>query len=166
MSARRRDTAFIILRMTGEQGVRDHEVDDRIPEELEALVMTGCVLGMFVQPAGVRERLFKQSDVADGEAEACRKGPGGGHDARRPGPLRRRALVDVVDGVLDGADLLRVLVRDLRPELLFEAHDELDQVERVGVQVVDERRLGLDLILVGAELLDDDLLEALVRGCH
>ena len=86
----------------------------------------------------------------------------------RPTPERRLggALVDVVDGILDGADLLRVLVRDLRPELLFEAHDQLHEVERVGVQVVDERCLGLDLILVGAELLDDDLLEALVRCCH
>src|SRR5512146_1343618 len=85
----------------------------------------------------------------------------------RPGPgTLGGPLVDVIDGILDGADLLRVLVRDLRPELLFEAHDELDEIERVGVQVIDEGRLGLDLILVGAELLDDDLLEALVGGCH
>src|SRR5215212_6685162 len=77
-----------------------------------------------------------------------------------------RVLVDVVDSVLDGADLLRILVRDLRPELLFEAHDELDEIERVGIQVVDERRLGLDLFLVGAELLDHDLLEAVVGCCH
>jgi cobalamin biosynthesis protein CobT len=75
-------------------------------------------------------------------------------------------LVDIVDGVLDGADLLRILVRDLRPELLFEAHDELHEIERVGIQVIDERCLRLDLILVGAELLDDDLLEALVRCGH
>jgi hypothetical protein len=73
-------------------------------------------------------------------------------------------LVDVVDGVLDGADLLCILVRDLRPELLFQAHDQFDKVEGIRVQVVDERRLGLDLILVGAELLDDDLLEPVV-GC-
>src|SRR6266550_3566758 len=66
-------------------------------------------------------------------------------------------LVDVVDGVLNGADLLRVLVRDLRPELLFETHDEFHEIERVGIQVIDERCLRLDLILVGAELLDDDL---------
>src|SRR3954447_22999465 len=77
-----------------------------------------------------------------------------------------RVLVDVIDRVLDGPDLLRVLVRDLRSELLFEAHDPLDQAERIRVQVVDERRVRLDLILVGAELLDDDLLEALVRCGH
>src|SRR5918994_2851428 len=54
-------------------------------------------------------------------------------------------FVDVVDGVLDGADLLGILVRNLRPELLFEAHDQLDEVERVGVEIVNEGGLGLDL---------------------
>src|SRR6266404_5301332 len=74
------------------------------------------------------------------------------------------SLVDVLDRVPNGADLFGILVGDLRPELLLEAHDELDEIERVRVQVVDERSLGLDLILLDAELLDDDLLEALVRG--
>jgi hypothetical protein len=55
-------------------------------------------------------------------------------------------LVDIVGSVLDGADLLRVLVRDLGPELFLEAHDQLHEVERVRVQVVDERRLRLDLL--------------------
>src|SRR5690349_4638909 len=76
------------------------------------------------------------------------------------------SLVDVFDGVADGPDALRILVGDLGPELLFEAHDQLDQVERVRVQVVDEGRLGLDLFLVDAELLDDDLLEAVVGAGH
>ena len=75
-------------------------------------------------------------------------------------------LVDVVDGVLDGPDLLGVLVGDLGPELLLEAHDELDEVQGVGVEVVDERGLGLDLLLVDAELLDDDLLQPIVRAGH
>jgi hypothetical protein len=49
-----------------------------------------------------------------------------------------------------------------------EAHDQLDQVERIGIEVLDERGLGLNLLVVDAELLDDDLLEAFVRGpvCH
>src|SRR5688572_12968785 len=75
-------------------------------------------------------------------------------------------LLDVVGRVLDRPDLLGVLVRDLRPELLLEAHDQLDEIEGVGVQVVDERCLGLDLILLDAELLDDELLEAIVRRGH
>src|SRR6516165_8177920 len=78
-----------------------------------------------------------------------------------------RVLVDVLGRVTDGPDLLGILVRDLRPEFLFETHDELDEIERVRVQVVDEGRFGFHLVLVHAELLDDDLLEALVRvGGH
>src|SRR4029079_6933670 len=73
-------------------------------------------------------------------------------------------LLDELDGVGDLLDLLGVLVRDLHPELLFEAHDELDQVQGVGVEVFHERRLGRDLFLVNAELLDDDLLEAFEGG--
>src|ERR671911_1055167 len=76
------------------------------------------------------------------------------------------ALVDVVDGVLHGPDLLGVLVGDLGPELLFEAHDELDEVQRIGVEVVDEGGLGRDLSLVHTELLDDDLLQPIVGAGH
>src|SRR5205823_5518779 len=76
--------------------------------------------------------------------------------------LRPGLLLDVLHRVADGLDLLRLLVRDLHPELLLEAHDQLDQVERVRVEILDERRLRLDLGLVDAELLDDDLLQALV----
>ena len=39
------------------------------------------------------------------------------------------AFVDVVDGVLNGADLLRVFVRDFHVESFFEGHDQLDGVE-------------------------------------
>ena len=41
---------------------------------------------------------------------------------------------DVVDGLADGLDLLRVLVRDLDPELVLELHDQFDEVEGVGVE--------------------------------
>src|SRR3974390_547748 len=69
-----------------------------------------------------------------------------------------RVGVDVVDGVLDGADFFRLLVRDLDLEGFFEGHYQLDCVERVGAQVVHKRRIGCDLALVHAELLHNDLL--------
>src|SRR4051812_48807802 len=76
-------------------------------------------------------------------------------------------LFDVVGCVLDGADVLGILVTDLRPELFLEAHDQFDQVKRVGAQVIDERRFGLDVFLVDTELLDHNLLQALIcRVCH
>src|SRR6185503_15902277 len=73
-------------------------------------------------------------------------------------------LLDELDGVGDLLGLLGILVRDLHSELLFQAHDELDQVEGVGVEVFDERGLWGDLFLVDTELLDDDLLQAFERG--
>src|SRR5215210_6590725 len=36
---------------------------------------------------------------------------------------------DVVDGLPDGLDLLRVLVRDLDPKLVLELHDQLHEIE-------------------------------------
>ena len=77
---------------------------------------------------------------------------------------------DVVDGLPDGRDLLGVLVGDLDPELILELHDQLDEIEGVGVQVVLEGRLVRDLIVVDSELLRQDFLDALedlfTRRCH
>src|SRR6185295_17239233 len=74
------------------------------------------------------------------------------------GDAMTRSLVafDVVHDVLDGADLLRVLVGDLHLVLFLERHDELDDVQRVGAEVLDERRLGSDLVLAHPKLLTDD----------
>src|SRR3954471_2256328 len=78
------------------------------------------------------------------------------------GGLRLGVRLDEVDGLLDGGDLLRLLVRNLGLEFLFERHHELDGVERVGAEVVDERGLVLDLRLVHAQLLGNDFLDCLL----
>ena len=78
--------------------------------------------------------------------------------------------MDVVDGVADGLQIFEILVLDpeagdAAAELLLERLDQLDQRQRVGVEVVDERLpLGdparLDLEDVGEAVADD--LEDLV----
>src|SRR4051794_26443017 len=77
---------------------------------------------------------------------------------------------DVVDSLPDRLDLLRVLVRDLDPELVLELHDQLDQIERVRIEIFLERRFLGDLVLVDAELfaqhLSDPLVDFLARRCH
>src|SRR5258708_19570564 len=80
--------------------------------------------------------------------------PGSGGSVLVPG-----VLLDVLDRLLDVADLLGLLVRDLDPELLLEGHDQLHDVERVGAQVVGEASLQGDLVLVHAQLLHDDPLD-------
>src|SRR5690348_4677361 len=70
-------------------------------------------------------------------------------------PARRwlvHVLLEIIHRVLDGLDLLRVLVRDLDAKLFLERHDQLDQIERVGVQVFDERGLRGNVLFVHAEL--------------
>src|SRR5512146_2536408 len=78
------------------------------------------------------------------------------------GSLLDPLLLQVVDGVADGLELLGVLVRDLDAELLLERHDQLDRIERVRAEVLDERSLRRHLLRLDAQLVHDDLLD-LVR---
>ncbi len=162
----RGEDALVIIGMALVQRGGDRKVDHGVSEQLEAFVVALGLAWVLVHPARVGERPLQEFQATNRQAEALR---------RRP-PLRPRpevwpdglggVLLDVVRGVLDGADLLGILIRDLRPELLFEAHDQLDQIEGVSVEVIDERCLRLDLILFDAELADDELLEAIVRRGH
>src|SRR5208282_2267291 len=77
-----------------------------------------------------------------------------------------RMLGDVIDGVLHGADFLRVFVGNLDVQGFFESHHQFNGIERICAQVVDERRAGSYLTLVHAQLLYDNLLHFLVNGCH
>src|SRR5688572_1217341 len=78
--------------------------------------------------------------------------------------LALRVRLDVFDRLFHTGDLVRVLVRYLDAELLFERHHELDRVERVGSQVVDERGIRRHFFLVDPELLHDDALHLVGYG--
>src|SRR5207247_1047217 len=79
----------------------------------------------------------------------------------RPAGARLLVRRDVVDSLSDGLDLLRILVRDLDPELVFQLHDQLHEIERVGVEVLLERGIFRDLVLVDTELFRQDFLDPL-----
>src|SRR4029453_8519754 len=66
--------------------------------------------------------------------------------------------LDVFDRFLHARNLLGILVGNLNPELLFERHHQFDGVQRVGAQIVDERRVRRQFFFVPAQLLDDDAL--------
>src|SRR5512145_1008400 len=105
---------------------------------------------------------------ADGEAPRPRpRAPRGAPRTRGPGSPRLLLVRrDVVHRVLDGLDVLRLLVRDLDLELLLHRHHELDDVEGVGAEVLDERRGRLDLVLADAQLVRDDVLHLLLDRCR
>src|SRR6267143_3306270 len=77
-----------------------------------------------------------------------------------------RVFADVLHGIRNGANLLRILVRDFNIEGLFEGHHELDGIERIGAQVVHERSAGRDFALVHTELLDNNPFHFFINGCH
>src|SRR5262245_41912991 len=83
--------------------------------------------------------------------------------SRSIGSVGLELLLEVGDRVAEGLELLRVLFRDLDPELLLHRHHEFDDVERVRAEVVDERGLGFDVVPPHAELLHDDLRHALLK---
>jgi hypothetical protein len=62
--------------------------------------------------------------------------------------------------------LLGVLLGDLEAELLLEGQHQLDDRERVGLQVVDERGGGDELVLRHLELLADEFLDLLLDIAH
>src|SRR5712671_923212 len=77
-----------------------------------------------------------------------------------------RVFTDVIDRIRYGADLLGVFVRNLDVEGLFERHNQLDGVQRVGSQIVHERSARRNLALVHTQLFHDNLLHFFVNGCH
>src|SRR5450759_1150395 len=77
-----------------------------------------------------------------------------------------RVRVDVVHGVLHGADLLRIFVGDLDLEGLLKGHDQLHRIQRIGAQIVHKRCIGRHLGLIHAQLFHDDLFYPFLYGCH
>src|SRR5215813_6320980 len=85
------------------------------------------------------------------------------------GTRRRSGLgvaLDEADGVAHGLDLLGGVVRNLDAEFLLERHHQLDRIETVGAEIVDEFGILFHLRRFDAQMLDDDLLNALANIAH
>ena len=81
--AARGQRPLVVVGVSRVQGAGDGQVHDRVPEVLEALVVTGRLVGMLVQPARMDERLLEQVEVADREAQTVGDGLSGSHVAAR-----------------------------------------------------------------------------------
>src|SRR3546814_8623456 len=73
---------------------------------------------------------------------------------------------NVINSLLNRCNFLGLFVRNFGFELVFECHYELDHIERIGTEVVKERRFVFDLGVVDAKLFSDDLLDALFDAFH
>src|SRR5437879_2727759 len=72
---------------------------------------------------------------------------------------RLGAFFDVVDHVADGLQFFSIFVRHFYGKFLFERHHQFHDIERIGAQVLDKRRLRRNLLRIHAELFDDDVLD-------
>ena len=58
------------------------------------------------------------------------------------------------------------LIQYLDLELLFQCHHQLDGIQRVRSQIVNERGIVGDLLLLDAQLLGNDCLDLLFNRAH
>ncbi len=76
-------------------------------------------------------------------------------------------LLNVLEGITNRLDILGFFVRDLDTELFLELHNQLDQVERIRVEILHKLGICCDLLRFHTELLRYDTLNALEeRGRH
>jgi hypothetical protein len=73
-------------------------------------------------------------------------------------------LLNVVYRITDSSDLLGVLVLDLKVELLLHRHYDLNEIQRVGIQVANELGFRDNLFGVDAKTIGDDILNTL-KSC-
>ena len=72
----------------------------------------------------------------------------------------RSARYQILDRIFDGQDLFGGIVRNFASELLLESHHQLDRIQAVRPQVIDKARVFGNLVLLDAEMFDDDFLNA------
>src|SRR3990167_7138137 len=72
------------------------------------------------------------------------------------------ALFNIVDDIRNGFQLFRIFFRDLKAKSFLKGHDELGEVQRIGVEVFDERLFRRHIGSVNTELLDNDINDFLL----
>src|SRR5574341_2208549 len=85
---------------------------------------------------------------------------------RRFKALLPHLVVEVLERVADGPELLGLFVRDVDVELLLEGHHELHGVEAVSTKVLHEAGVVGQFLAFDAQLLDDDVLDLFLQVAH
>ncbi len=68
---------------------------------------------------------------------------------------------DVSKSILDGGDLLGILIRNLDAESFFKGHHEFHGIEGVRAQIIDEGCRRSDFRLIHTELFHNNLFDLL-----
>ena len=74
-------------------------------------------------------------------------------------------MLDQRDGLSDRLDPFHLFLGDVDVPFLLEGEHGLDEVERIGVQILGEASVGDDLGLVDRELLGKDLTDQRLDLC-
>jgi hypothetical protein len=65
------------------------------------------------------------------------------------------AVLNKLNGLANGLNFFSGVVRDIDVELFFEFHDQFDRIERIGAQIVDERRFRRNLLPIDADSITE-----------
>ena len=65
-------------------------------------------------------------------------------------------FLDIRGGLTDRGDVFRLVVWNLNVEFLFELHDELNSVQRIGSQIVGEACRQVYFSCINSQLIDDN----------
>src|SRR4051794_32988718 len=82
------------------------------------------------------------------------------------GPSAFGIFFEIFDGVADGENGFRRIVRNFAAELFFKRHHKFDRVEAVGAKVVDKAGVLGHLVGLDAQMLHDNLLNPLDNITH
>ena len=74
--------------------------------------------------------------------------------------------LNVVDGVFHSQDLFRVLIGYFDLKALFEGHHQLNDIQRIGPQVVDKMRRWGHFSFIDPKLFNDYLFDLLFGRSH
>jgi hypothetical protein len=84
--------------------------------------------------------------------------------AYRPAPTLFRVFLDIILRVLDDGDFLGILIGNCQLKLFFERHDQLHEIERVGIEIFDKGSGWENFAFLDPKLFDDNLDETLMNG--
>ncbi len=75
-------------------------------------------------------------------------------------------LLNVFYRIANGANVLGILVLDLKVEFLFHRHDDLNEIKRIRIQIADELGALDNLFAIDAQSLDCNRLYSLECCCQ